>query len=97
MNELLSKEYSWQYITADTVLCQDPCELVALVSFPSDAGNEIDIYNGESTSAELVCKITSEVKRTVHITPPIHVYCSSGLYIVLKTNITGAFVQWRRV
>lgn len=92
-----SKEYSWQYIVADTVLCEGECELISAISYPSATDNEVDFYNGISDKGSLIAKVTSEVKRSLTLNLRIPVYCNKGLFVDIVRNVTGVFVQWRKL
>jgi len=96
--ERASSEYSWAWVTVDTILSHGPCELIFSHHVPSAAGTStIDLYDGENTSGDLIIKCRTAESRATMFRPPKPIYCRRGLYVDIGKDIEGIFVQWREL
>jgi hypothetical protein len=92
-----SKEYSWAWITDDSLLSHGPCELVYFECWPSNTNMSVYVYDGESAVGEVIVKVFSATKRNYRFSPKVPVYCRRGLYVNFDEKIGGMFVQWREL
>ena len=91
-----SKEYSWKWITASELLCPVACDFISAHLVPDAAGTATaTIYDGESTSGDIIIRVRTAVSRHCDLEPPVPIYCRRGLYIEIITNTRGVLVQWR--
>lgn len=92
-----SKEYSWEWVTADRLLSHGPCELIYALLSLRGAGSAT-IYDGESTSGNVVAILQDPVGgEVVHLVPPQPLFCPRGLYVDVGSHVDGVLVQWREL
>lgn len=92
-----SKEYSWRWVTVDSVLSRGPCELVYARSSSADTEADTFLYDGENTTGDPIFEFENGVKDGNVFSPRQPVYCRKGLYVDIGTNTIGVFVQWREL
>jgi len=92
-----SKEYSWNWITADTILTQSECELVYVSFVVGAANNTLKLYNGVNSSSDPIMEIHSASRTNVEVRPAKPIFCSKGLFADFSSNVVGAFIQWKNL
>lgn len=92
-----SKEYSWEWVTADMLLSHGPCELLYANLVPSGATTDSVLYDGESASGKHIVTLKAATVRCMPFAPKVPIYCRRGLYVDVGTSVTGIFVQWREL
>ncbi len=92
-----SKNYSWQYVTIDSQLCEGPCELVSAYLVVSAASTDSAIYNGMGTKGDKIVDLKSAAVTGHLFNPPVPVYCNKGLYVDVGTSVSGILVQYRKL
>lgn len=92
-----SKEWSWEFVTADKVVAEGPCEINRLHLVPSGASTGTAVYDGASTEGTKIIGLVAATRTTHHtpFVPPI--YCGQGIYIDIGTNVEGVLIQYRRL
>ena len=91
-----SEKYKWAWMTKDTLLYDDCCELLYVYAY-NDSSNPatVTIYDGDNTHGDIVVVVYQPATGSEHFSPKEPVYCRSGLYVVLSSEVDGCFVQWR--
>lgn len=97
MDPVPSKEYSWRYVTVDSVLTTLPCELAYAYIVPSGATTDSAIYHGRDAKGEKVIDFKDAAVTGHPFDPPVPVYCPNGLFVDVGSNVSGIFVQWRNL
>lgn len=92
-----SKELSWAYCTVDTLLNRGPCELHSAYLVVSAASTDSAIYDGTDTSGRKITDLRAAAVTGHHFKPKEPIYCQSGLYVDVGTNVSGILVQWRKL
>lgn len=93
-----SKEYSWNWVTADQLISHGPAELLYAKLIPSAAATSTaTIYDGENTSGDIVVAFRTAQSRQADLKPPKPVYCRRGIFVDAIANVKGVFVQWRQL
>jgi len=95
MDPIESREYSWEYVIADKILREGPCELLYVAVVPSAATTDSAIYNGRSTSGRKILDLKVAVVASGEFRPPLPIFCDQGLYLDVGSNVSGIFVLWR--
>jgi hypothetical protein len=90
-----SKDYSRRFVTSSGKLDDGPCELISAHLVPSGATTSTILYNGISASGEKIIALERTTVDNLDFAPPVPVFCPSGLYITVGTNVTGVLVIWR--
>lgn len=90
-----SKRYSWDFVTTDRVLNSGPCELLFAYLVPSGATTDSALYDGISTSGKRIATLKVSSVDGVAFSPPVPIYCDTGLYVDVGTSVTGILVMWR--
>jgi len=89
-----SKEYSWKYIAADTLLCRTACDLIYAKLTPDTTSGSCVFHNGEDATGEVITRIFSAGLWDTKFHPEKPIYCRRGLY-VSSVVTCGILVQWR--
>lgn len=95
----MDKDYAARkWVTADEKLTGQPCELI-YASAVSDGGEIKDtlIYDGESTSGELLYNFQSGDHGNEPLSPPEPIICHRGIYVDIGSSTEGVFVMWRNL
>jgi len=92
-----SKEYSWEYVTADKVVESGPCELLYARLVCSASTTDSAIYSGTNTSGRKITDLKVAVVTDQEFRPPVPVYCDAGFYVDVGTSVSGILVQWRKL
>lgn len=94
---MCSKDYSWEWLTADKKLSDGPAELVHVHQVATAATTGVTAYNGRSASGKIIVNCASNTFNNNHFDPTVPIYCDQGIYITIGTNTTGVLVQWREL
>lgn len=97
MEETENKEYQWKYVTADECLAQGACELLFAYLVVSAASTDSALYDGTNTGGKKIADLKCAAVTGHPFRPPKPVYCHAGLYVDIGTNVSGIFVQWRKL
>ena len=92
-----SKKYSWAWLEASRLLSHGPCELVFAYFVMGGATSASVLYDGESTSGDVILKWDASDANPVAFPTPVPVYCRKGLYVSCGDAMTGIFVMWREL
>jgi len=94
-----SKEYSWKWITVDSLLSKRPCEICTVILTCDGTECYAILYNGENAQGEIAAIVRALGNQSCAFSVHHHIYCRRGLYIDVETDahVTGLFVQWREV
>lgn len=97
MEKVDSKEYSWEWVTADRLLSLGPCELVYAIVYGT--GTYGTLYDGENTSGKVIATVQTEAAAHAPLSPKAPIYCSRGLYLDITVSDAGDgfLVQWREL
>jgi hypothetical protein len=97
MEERPSSDYQWRFLTASALLETGPCELVSAEVVPSATTTTTIIYDGTDATGKKVIQFNITIVLNWPFKPPEPIYCDKGLYVVVGSDVTGIFVQWRKL
>jgi hypothetical protein len=92
-----SKEYSWEYVTADRCVQVGECELVYARLVPSASTTDSALYDGTGTSGKKITDLKVAVVTDLEFKPPIPIHCGTGIYVDIGTSVSGVLVVWRKL
>ncbi len=92
-----SKDYSWEYVTADKLLHTGACELLYARLVCSASTTDSAIYDGTSTSGKKITDLKVAVVTDQEFKPANPIYCGTGLFVDVGTSVSGILVQWRKL
>jgi hypothetical protein len=96
-DEIPSKEYSWEFLTASRRLETGPCELVYANVVASATTPVAALYDGTDTTGKEIIPPASAAAGNIEFRPSRPVYCAKGLYVSITSAVTGIFVLWRKL
>lgn len=92
-----SEDYSWRWVTEDSLLSTGPCELTYAYLVVSAASTDTHLHNGVDTNGGKIATLETAAITGHPFKPKEPIYCHHGLYLDVGTNVTGVFVQWREL
>ena len=106
MKKNRGSDFFWQWLTADALLSNGPCELLYAYEVVTATSLDTHLYHGHDIGGEKISTLGITIVTTAgaevaippaEFRPPVPVYCPNGLYIDYGTDVTGVFVMWREL
>lgn len=83
--------------TADTIVCNEPCDLYGVIILCMALGGDATIYNGrDAKGGNKVAKIQGPADRSWQIPMPHPVHLDRGLFVDVGTDVYEITVFWKR-
>ena len=97
MDDRPSSDYQCAFLTASALLETGPCELVSAEVVPCATTTTTIIYDGTDATGKKIIQFNITVVLNWPFKPPVPIYCGKGIYVVKGDDVTGVFVQWRKL
>lgn len=88
-----SKEISWVQAQASQLICKSACDLIQVILVASTPTLQVQIYDGESTSGDLILDVKETA--TVNLIFPHGMYMRRGIYFRNQTKTLSALFRFR--
>jgi hypothetical protein len=92
-------EITWEVITESRIISKTPVSVASVIFHASDTtNNTISLYDGESTSDDLICTLLVPATETKQYTFIPHLVTKKGLYMSMGSNVSQVTIQygWKR-
>jgi len=89
-----TKLHQWRWVTASALITDKPCVLVFCALTASGNTADITLYDGEDTNGDIICVMETTANQTRQVNFAEHIYCKTGLYVGIGSNVTGILIVW---
>jgi hypothetical protein len=84
---------SFLNLSADTVVCAQPCLLNGALLLTATTGGSITLYEGQdATSGRKIARLEATADNTLAITFPHAPFCARGLFVDVGDTVTEATI-----
>ncbi|GAI41379.1 unnamed protein product [marine sediment metagenome] len=84
----------WTHLLAAGVVTHKPCRLLGIIVTPAGNTSAVTIYDGENTTAPIICKVIVKDTLTFPLTFPGGVQTDRGLFLGSFDDMYGVLVLW---